>query len=213
MAYIFLDESGDLGFDFTKGKTSKYFVITFLYVRQKGPVEKIVKKTYQSLSMMEIQGFPGILHCSKERPKTRVRLLRLLCEKDASIITICLNKKKVYTQLQDEKQVLYNYVTNILLDRLITKKLIDKGEPIHLIASQRETNAYFNNNFKTYIHKKVQEKHKQHLQVEIKKPSQEKCLQVVDFACWAIYQKYEKSEPKYYDIIKGLIAEENMLYP
>jgi len=34
MAYIFLDESGDLGFDLSKGKTSKYFVIIFLYLRQ-----------------------------------------------------------------------------------------------------------------------------------------------------------------------------------
>jgi hypothetical protein len=28
--YIFLDESGDLGFDFTKRKTSKFFVMTLL---------------------------------------------------------------------------------------------------------------------------------------------------------------------------------------
>ena len=139
--------------------------------------------------------------------------MRLLSSKEAAIITICLNKKKVYTRLQDEKQVLYNYVTNILLDRLITKKLIEPKEPIRLVASQRETNAYFNDNFRTYLLKKVQDSHKKHLQVEIKKPSQEKCLQVVDFACWAIYQKYERNECKFYDIIKGLIAEENMLYP
>ncbi len=99
---------------------------------------------------MDVKGFPGILHCSKERPRTREKLLYLLGAKDVSIITICLNKKKVYTRLQDEKQVLYNYVTNILLDRLFTRKMITKDEPIHLIASQRETNAYFNDNFKTY---------------------------------------------------------------
>jgi hypothetical protein len=28
MSYIFIDESGDLGFDFTKPKTSRYFLIT-----------------------------------------------------------------------------------------------------------------------------------------------------------------------------------------
>ena len=28
--FIFLDESGDLGFDFDKAKTSRYFVITLL---------------------------------------------------------------------------------------------------------------------------------------------------------------------------------------
>ena len=63
-------------------------------------------------------------------------------------MTIYLNKLKVYTRLQDEKQILYNYVTNILLDRIITKKLVDKTKRIHLIASRRETNKFLNENFK-----------------------------------------------------------------
>jgi len=39
MNYIFIDESGCLGFDFTKQATSQHFVITFLFVeqQQKGP--------------------------------------------------------------------------------------------------------------------------------------------------------------------------------
>ena len=52
-----------------------------------------------------------------------------------------INKKKVYTKLQDEKQVLYNYVTNILLDRIISKKLIkskDKRVPKEIINSTRQ---------------------------------------------------------------------------
>jgi len=35
MAYIFLDESGDLGFDFSKKRTLKFFIITFLFVSKK----------------------------------------------------------------------------------------------------------------------------------------------------------------------------------
>ncbi|MBI5221243.1 MAG: DUF3800 domain-containing protein, partial [Candidatus Magasanikbacteria bacterium] len=38
MSFIFLDESGDLGFDFTKNKTSKFFVISFLFVKNKDSV-------------------------------------------------------------------------------------------------------------------------------------------------------------------------------
>lgn len=33
--YIFLDESGDLGFDFSKEKTSRQFVISLLVCRDK----------------------------------------------------------------------------------------------------------------------------------------------------------------------------------
>jgi prefoldin subunit 5 len=151
MAYIFMDESGDLGFDFRKKKTSKYFVIAFLFIGNKRPVEKIVKKVFQSFSKQQKKHHPGTLHCNKERPVTRLKVLKTLNEKNVSVISIYLNKAKVYTRLKDEKQVLYNYVTNILLDRVYTKKLIPLDQPIHLIASRRETNKFFNENFKSYL--------------------------------------------------------------
>lgn len=53
MAYIFLDESGDLGFNFTKSKTSKYFIITLLFVENKDPIEKSVNKIFKSLTPKE----------------------------------------------------------------------------------------------------------------------------------------------------------------
>jgi len=48
MSYIFLDESGDLGFNFKKKGTSKKFIITFLFVPEstKRGLEKVVKKKY-----------------------------------------------------------------------------------------------------------------------------------------------------------------------
>jgi len=51
------------------------------------------------------------------------------------------------------------------------------------------------------------------LEVEIKTPSEEKSLQAVDFASWAIFRKYEHGDDDYYKIIKGSIVEENPLFP
>ena len=49
MGYIFLDESGDLGFNFKKKKTSKVFIITCLFVENKRSIEKIIRKTHSEL--------------------------------------------------------------------------------------------------------------------------------------------------------------------
>ena len=145
MAYIFLDESGDLGFNFKKLKTTKFFVATFLFVKNKSVLEKIVKKVFKSFSKNEVRSHNGVLHAYKESPKTRQKVLNLFHEKKgADIITIYLNKTKVYTKLQNEKHLLYNYVTNILLDRVFTKKLIPIDEKVFLIASRRETNKFLN---------------------------------------------------------------------
>ena len=128
-------------------------------------------------------------------------------------MTIFLNKRKVYTRLQDEKHVLYNYVTNILLDRIFSKRFLPEMESITLIASKRETNKFLNENFSGYLNRKVSNAHNIKFTVEIKTPADEKSLQAVDFASWAIFRKYEFEDEEYYNLIKGKIKEENPLFP
>lgn len=213
MAYIFLDESGDLGFDFQKRKTSKFFVITFLFSRDKRILEKMVKNIFKGFSKLEVKNHRGVLHAFKETPRTRQKLLNRFREKGVSnVIVIYLNKKKVYTRLQDEKSVLYNYVTNILFDRVCTKKLIPIDEKISLIASRRETNKFLNQNFTAYLKNQVKNNHKLDLYIEIKSPTQEKSLQVVDMLSWSIFRKYEHGDESYYNLIKPDIIEENSLF-
>ncbi len=213
MAYVFLDESGDLGFNFTKKKTSRYFVITCMFVENPKPIRRIVKKVFSSFTRRQKKHHPGVLHCSKETPETRTRVLNELCKQPVRILSIYLNKAKVYTRLQDEKQVLYNYVANILLDRIITRKLVPMTEPIELVASRRETNRFLNENFKGYLSHQVRSKQQLPLVVTIKRPREERCLQVVDFACWAIFRKREFGDASYCEIIKEKIFEESPLFP
>lgn len=128
-------------------------------------------------------------------------------------MTIYLNKRKVYTKLQDEKQVPYNYVTNILLDRVYSKKIIPIKNIVKLVASRRETNKFLNENFRNYINSQVKNRHEIDVKISIKTPSQEKTLQAVDFASWAIFRKYEYGDDSYYNIVKNKIVEENPLFP
>lgn len=212
MAYIFLDESGDLGFDFTKARTSKFFVITFLFSKDKRPLEKIVSKTHSELKK-KYQRKGGVLHCHSEKEVTRKRLLKRLAEKEVAIMTVFLNKKKVYTKLQDEKPILYNYVTNILLDRIYSSKILALNRSISLIASRKETNKFLNESFKNYLSSQAEKNYRVRLEVSIKTPHEEKALQAVDFVSWAIFRKHEYQDATYYDLFKNKIVEENPLYP
>lgn len=211
MSYIFLDESGDLGFNFQKQRTTKYFVITFLFVENKRLIEKCVKKVHCGLKKKHKR--IGTLHAFKEEPITIIRLLKLISEKDCSIMTVYLNKRKVYTKLHTEKPVLYNYVANMLLDRIYSKRIIPIDKKIELIASRRETNRFLNENFKNYLKNKAQNNYKLDLEISIKTPHQEKSLQAVDFVSWAIFRRYEYGDDSYYNLIKGKIMEENPLFP
>ena len=208
-----MDESGDLGFNEQKEKTSKNFIIAFLFSQNKNILDKIVKKVFNSLPQNIKKKHSGTFHCYKEQPKVRLKLLSLLKDKkDISIMIIRLNKGNVWTDLRQEKSILYNYVVNILLNRVFSKKLIPIKDKIVFIQSQRETNKLLNLNFKQYISQQVKKNHGVELVVEIKRPSEEKALQIVDFVSWGVFRKYEHNDDTYYNIIKDLIRENTSLY-
>lgn len=208
-----MDESGDLGFNEQKEKTSKNFIIAFLFSQNKNILDKIVKKVFNALPQNIKKKHSGTFHCYKEQPKVRLKLLSLLRDKkDISIMIIRLNKGNVWTDLRQEKSILYNYVVNILLNRVFSKKLIPIKDKIVFIQSQRETNKLLNLNFKQYISQQVKKNHGVELVVEIKRPSEEKALQIVDFVSWGVFRKYEHNDDTYYNIIKDLIRENTSLY-
>jgi hypothetical protein len=208
MAYIFLDESGDLGLDLNKSGVSAHFIVTALFSDNPRRVQKCVKKVRQSLS----EKFTGALHACKDKPLTRRRLLHALVETDCSAMVIVLKKRKVYTDLKNEKGVLYNIIANILLDRIFSKKLLGDISRVTIVASRKETNQFLNENFSEYIRSSLSKKHGLDINVLIKTPHEEHALQAVDYVSWAIFRKYEKGDDDYYKIIRGLIEEENDLY-
>lgn len=211
MAYILLDESGDLGFDFSKRRTSRIFLITFLFTERLRPIQKIIRTVHAQLR--EKHRIRGVLHASSEEKVIRQRVLKQLAAKRCSLMTIYLDKRKVYTRLQDEKDVLYNYVANILLNRVLTKGLIPLDGPVYLIASKRETNKFLNDNFRSYLRDQAGSAYKFDLRVQIKTPAEEKALQAVDFASWAIFRCLEHGDDSFYTLIKERIVEESPLFP
>lgn len=211
MGYIFLDESGDLGFDFSKKRTTSFFIITVFYVKNKRNVERVVKTVFKEL-FKKHKHKSGVLHANKENKITRKKLLSKLNELDIKVMVIYLNKNKVYTKLQNEKNILYNYVTNILLDRIYSKKLVPVNQHINLIASRKETNKFLNNNFRAYLSNQVSSNHSLDIEINIKTPYEEKGLQAADFLSWAVFRKYEYSDDSYYKLFRAKIVEENGLF-
>jgi len=58
----------------------------------------------------DVKSHHGALHAHKVTPKVRTQVLSRLSRISVSTMSICLNKKNVYTSLQDEMHILYNYV-------------------------------------------------------------------------------------------------------
>ena len=208
MAYIFMDESWDLWFD--KKWSSKYFVVTFLFQNDEKTSDSIIKKLFHRLKGKKVKIRSWVFHCCKESENNIKKALTLIKDKKLACMALILNKEKVYTRLQNEKHILYNWVVNLLIDVLITKNILPQEEKIFFIASRRETNKTLNENFLSYL--KSQNKDKLDIEFVIKTAYQEKGLQVVDVLSYAVYQKYEHGNDELYSMIENLIIEEKNLF-
>ena len=208
MAYIYMDESGDLGFDITKSRTSKFFVITFLITKDEKTPNIIMKKSFNWMKHKKIKIKWWVFHAFSHLESTIQKVLNIAIEYDIFIMALVLDKRKVYSYTNSEKHVLYNIIVNKLLDAVINKNLVsDKDEIIHFIASRRETSKTLNEQFVNYL--KNKHKDQPNIIFEIKTPHQSKGLQLVDTISFSIYKKYENNNSDFYVIFEKKIKIED----
>ncbi len=208
MAYIFLDESGDLGF---KNASSRWFLFTIALTSKPRLLEKVTKKIWRNLRKKYKK--MGELHAYHADNITRKRMLKNISEiNDLKILSIILNKQKVHIDLQNQKNYLYNYTANLLLERLHKSGAIKDKEPLHLYIDSRDTKKVLKENFINYLTKSMGSRRDCPFSVELHASHENKSLQAVDFVSWAIFRKYEKGDYEFYEIIKNKIVEEKLLF-
>jgi hypothetical protein len=201
MAYVFLDESGDLGFS---KKSSKWFLFTIAIVSDSKQLEKVIKKVWGHLKKKH-KGL-GELHATHEKNVTRKRVLKMISEiKDLKILCTVLDKKKVHVDLQNQKHYLYTYTANVVLQNFYDKNIVNKDEPIHLFVDRKDTRKKLREDFVHHLTEKVKGKHEGKFSVILHSSHENKSLQAVDFISWAIFRKYEQSDYEFYEIIKNKI--------
>lgn len=124
--YIFLDESGDLGFDFTKKATSRYFSITLLVCENKTVVNSIEKAIHRTLknkvNQKRKKKLRQELKGANTSPSVKEYFLDKMPHDGWRIYAITVNKKRVNNNLRtvQGKKKLYNFLTKELLQHLPT---------------------------------------------------------------------------------------------
>ena len=202
-----MDESGDLGMDLTRRGTSRHFVITFLITKNKKALDKIIKNVFTRMSKTTIKHRKnGVLHAYYEDKATKNRLLGLLAKTDAKIISIRVDKQKIFLPMGTT--ALYNYITNTLLNKCLENNVLSLDDEIAFVASKLYTSKRLNLGFKNSLSNDNNLK----IEVKIEPPHAEKGLQAVDFVSWSLYQKYERGASQYADIVVNNIIGEYELY-
>lgn len=214
--YIYLDESGDLGFDFGKEATTSYFVITLLVVKNQWNLRKIdkaVERTLKNKINVRKKGKrpESELKGSKTDISIKKYFYRQIEHADFAIYTIALNKKRVYEDLQKKKERLYNYISRLVIEKIpfsaVKTKVIIALDRRKSKGEIGEFNWYLFTQLKGLLPPKIPLEIFHHASFE------SKGIQAVDMFCWGIFRKYERRDPKWYKIFREKIKFETKYLP
>ena len=118
MLYLYLDESGDLGFDFFSKKPSKWFTIAILAIRGVNnnrvllkSVRKTIRRKLCKKSLQELKGSHSTIEVKRY-------FYNLVSSVPFDIYALTLNKKRVYNELTQKKDRVYNFIARNVLDRI-----------------------------------------------------------------------------------------------
>ncbi len=206
MSYIFMDESGDLGFNFLKANTSRYFVMSFLISDNDDLCKKIIARTVKKMPSRNRCHFSGVFHCNKENEDVRSNLLKIFGDDvNFKVVSVALDKIKFKNICGNEVPStgeIYNHICMALFDRLLKHDLFKLKERKLFVASQRETNKYLNNKFRDDLARAYD------LEVVVSHPNTYKGLQIVDFVSWSFFRQYEFDSSKYTNLFRNLIIDD-----
>lgn len=122
--YVFLDESGDLGFNFTKRGTTNYFVLTILVVLDSANMrllEKAVEKTRKNKILRNKKREDKLgyeLKGSNTDINVKSYFLSNADEAVFDIYAVALNKRRVYEELRENRDKLYNYISKLAIEKI-----------------------------------------------------------------------------------------------
>ena len=187
--YIFLDESGDLGFDLNKKQSTRFFVVCMLITQQKRRIEKLVAQTHRQITARH-KIISSTLHATHERRSTIIRFNKKMCATGCEIFTLYAHKQTLIRNRNLDD--LYSSMVVQLLKQIYSHHTFYATNRIEFIASRRETSKFLNKKFLDVL-AKFAEQNLSRFSVRIRTPSQKKCLQAVDFASWSVFQKIENS--------------------
>jgi len=212
--YIFLDESGDLGFDFTKKGTSKFFIMTILVSADVQTIKSInlaANKTLKKINHKKKKNLKNELKGTEIPLPLKQYFLNKVNNTNWSLHAAIVNKTKfsIPKYIKHPKH-LYDYIAAHLLNTIIIditpqSKIIintDKCKMAHDIYE-------FNRKIESIFYPKLINAND--MMIQHKSSKDDKLLQAMDLFCSGLFAKYEHKDLSWYSCFKNKSQREEKL--
>lgn len=202
---LIFDESGNLG---SKGR---YFVIACIDTVSPKSLHNILhkklniaKKIFPELSNLHVNE----IKAKDAYPCIKYHILECIARKDVAISYIVADLKHIKPSLLAEKNILYNFLMKLLIEKMVTDN--NNGSTINIICDNHTTKVASANSFEEYIKLYLLYEKDYDIQLNIKYLDSDAnnayIVQAADYTANAIYAYYEYGEKTYYELIRQKIS-------
>lgn len=213
MLYLYLDESGDLGFDFVNKKPSRFFTVAVLLIKDISNNRRLIKSTKMTLKrkFSKKDAIAEELRGSKCPTKIKEYFYSLVKDIDFELYSVTLNKIRLYEKLRQDKERVYNYIARLTLEKI---PFDDADLRVGIIIDKSKTKKEIFE-FNQYILRQIKGKLDPLIPLDIYHYDSKHnlCLQAVDLFCWGIFRKYERNDSQWFDVFKTKIKYDSLYLP
>jgi len=204
--YIYLDESGDLGFG---GGGTEYFTIAFIILEDPVPFKRCIKRIKEKYNIPQNVELKG----NNTRNSIKRDLLQRLCRLNTEIHAITVKKENVNEKLRSDTNILYNYMVGLsLVERVLREP---RNSNIVIQVDRRITSVTSGFRFKDYLKLKIwYEAERRDLNMNIHELESHKsyAIQGIDIICNSVFRKYSVRDYSLFNIIASKVKGDKRLF-
>lgn len=202
--YIYLDESGDLGW---KAGASTHVVIGTVCTRQRRRFRRLMKRFKRTF---QIPWHEELKACDASPKARRWLLARLAADQSSYCRAIVVFKPNVRPALRGSHNLVYNYAAGLLL-----VPHVENLARVVLSVDPREQKVKAPYTFDEYLRLKLYAESESNVELAIHRPESNVSdgIQVADYLCHALFQYFESGQTACYELIEPRTELHRLYFP
>jgi hypothetical protein len=198
MHYAFIDESGTVGIE----KGTHFLIIAVICGNQARDIEIPVRRAQKKFGTSLAS---GEMKANSSREAVILRLLRELVKEDIQIVVVVVDQKLVKRPPVDEEEIYRKAVSRAVY------LLVERWPRIQICMDQRYTNSQFRFELEKRIREEIVDLPQKVVLIRQLNSQAQRGLQAADFIAWAFFQKYERADSRFVEVLASRVMQEELI--
>jgi len=196
--FAYIDETGNV----TPSCHHHILIVAALGIENSRTIARIIRKTQKKYGSSLAS---GELKAKKEHDSLIEKLLSAFAEESIEVFSVIVDQQIIKHPPKDPEDI-YRWA----MARLV-EKLVKRYPRIEIVLDRRYTKERLRYQLEKAIREGISDLPQEYVMIRQEDSASIKELQAVDFIAWALFQKYEHGESRFYKRIAPLIIEEELV--